>query len=195
MTRLRFFGPDRRGSAAMEFAFLGPVMILLLFGLLELGYVGFARSTLESATMSGARYAAAQSCLAKRQPGMQSIINTRMSDFNSADGKPVVITSKAYGSNFGDAGNPEPFTDANSNKAYDVGESYDDVNGNGKWDNDMGRDGSVGGAGDVVTLTTSFKLRPLVPFLAEQINGGRDHYQIGSSTVVRNEPFFRNNCS
>lgn len=189
------FRQDRGGTAVTEFAFLAPVMLLLVFGLLELGYVAFARSTLESATMMGARYAAAQSCLANREPGMQAIINTRMSDFGSADGQPVKIVFKAYGAQFGDVGNPEPYNDMNDNKKYDIGESYDDINGNGEWDEDMGREGSVGGAGDVVTLNTSFRLRPLVPFLAESINSGRDYYQIGSSTAVRNEPFFRNDCT
>lgn len=189
------FRHDRQGAAALEFAFVAPVMIVLIFGLLQLGYVAFARSALESATMAGARYAAAQSCLATRKSGMESLISQRMATFNSFNNEPVRIDVKSYGSEFGSVGNPEPYTDANKNKQHDPGETYDDVNGNGQWDEDMGREGSVGNAGDVVTLSTSYKLQALVPFIAERFNGGQPYFALGASTVVRNEPIFRDKCS
>ena len=189
------FAPDRRGTAILEFAFVAPVLILLLFGLLQLAHVAFARSALESATMAGARYAAAQSCLSRRQSGMQQIIIDRMTQFQSFNGEAPAIKVLAYGSNFGDVGNPEPYTDTNRNHRHDANESYTDVNGNGGYDEDMGRDGSVGNAGDVVSLTTSFKLAPIVPFLSERLNDGLPFYTLSASTVVRNEPIFRDQCT
>ena len=188
------FRRDHRGAAALEFAFVAPVMIVLIFGLLQLGYVAFARSSLESATMAGARYAAAQSCLAKRKSGMESLITQRMGNFHSFNDEPVRIEVKSYGAEFGSVGNPEPYADTNKNKQHDAGESYDDVNGNGRWDQDMGREGSVGNAGDVVTLSTSYKLQALVPFIAERFNGGEPYYALQASTVVRNEPVFQDKC-
>ena len=41
--------------------------------------------------------------------------------------------------NFGDIGQPEPFTDENGNGVWDNDEPYTDINGNGTWDPGHGR--------------------------------------------------------
>lgn len=187
------------GLAAVEFALLAPVMILMITGFLELGYVTFARSTLESATLEAARSASATECPANRDEEMRMMIARRMEVITSADGSGPNIVVKAYGGNFSDVHAPEPFTDEETkdrpkNKKWDTGESYTDLNGNGKWDDDIGVDGSLGAAGDVVSYTTSYNVASLVPFLSERLNNGRNYYPITASTVIRNEPVFRDRC-
>jgi Flp pilus assembly protein TadG len=48
-------GRARSGAAAIEFAIVAPVMFLLLFGIIEIGVIFFAQSTLQNATDDTAR--------------------------------------------------------------------------------------------------------------------------------------------
>lgn len=48
---------DRRGAAALEFAFAAPVLFLFIIGIAQLGILFFANSGLKSAVGEGARYA------------------------------------------------------------------------------------------------------------------------------------------
>ncbi len=45
----------RRGSAALEFAIAGPVLLLLIFGVIENGLMLFAQSVLDNATRDASR--------------------------------------------------------------------------------------------------------------------------------------------
>lgn len=47
---------DRRGGAAIEFAFVAPVFIALMLGALELGRMYYVRQSMEYATEQAARY-------------------------------------------------------------------------------------------------------------------------------------------
>ena len=47
----------RRGAAAMEFALILPVFVLLLFSLMDFGWLFFQRATLDMAATSGCRAA------------------------------------------------------------------------------------------------------------------------------------------
>jgi len=50
-------GRRERGATMMEFAIISPVLLLLLFGAIELARLGFAFSEVWSAAREGARYA------------------------------------------------------------------------------------------------------------------------------------------
>ena len=185
---------DKTGIAAVEFALLAPLITVLLFGFFEFAWVQSARSALESATMKGARRIAASDCPANRETILVQAVQREMQHVQSSDGQPPKIQAVSYGSAFGDVGEPEPFVDAPATKngKYDMGETYTDVNGNGKWDPDMGSSGSVGGAGQVVSYTATFKVKSLVPFIARRFGDGGSDYPIKATTVIRNEPIFRN---
>lgn len=177
------------GVTAVEFAIVFPVMALFILGLLEIGYVLFARSTLESAVLVAARSSRVADCPNANAEAIEAGIIERMSVISSADDQPPVVTIESYGQEFGDVGNPEPLDDLNGNGVRDPGESYTDINGNGEWDEDMGEEGDYGSFGEVVRFTATFNVASLVPWVAEQINNGNDFYSIRSVTVVRNEPF------
>lgn len=53
---LHSFARDRHGIAAVEFALVGPVMLLLLIGILETASLIFTKWSLESAAYDAARY-------------------------------------------------------------------------------------------------------------------------------------------
>lgn len=179
-----------RGIAAVEFAFVAPIMILMICGFMEYAHVSSARSTLEAATMRAARAVSATDCPDERDEIMMGIITNGMKTVPSANGGVVDIVTKSYGGSFGDVGEPEPFDDLNDNGKWDEGESYTDVNGNGKHDNDMGKTGSIGAAGQVVSYNATFQVASLFNFIALEYNGS-SVYEIEASTVIRNEPVFR----
>lgn len=184
----------QQGIATTEFALMAPFIVVTLFGLIEFAWVQSARSALESATMKGARLIAASDCPDEREEILIDTVVRGMAHVKSSDGQLPKIESKAYGSAFGDVGEPEPFVDVvpTKNGKYDLGEAYTDVNGNGKWDTDMGTSGSVGGAGSVVSYTATFRVKSMVPFIAKKFGDGREDYPITATTVIRNEPIFRN---
>lgn len=186
---------DEAGVTAVEFAFVFPVMALFILGLLEIGYVLFARSTLESAVLAASRESRVADCPNENAEAIEAGIIERMSVINSADGLPPKVQVESYGPEFGDVGNPEPFDDVNDDGERNEGESYTDINGNGQWDEDMGTTGDFGSFGEVVRFTATFNVPSLVPWVSSQINEGQDFYRIRSVTVVRNEPFSDATCA
>src|ERR1700733_15245095 len=54
-TRDRMRKDSRAGNAAIEFAFIAPVLFLFIFGIIEVGVIYFAQSALQNATDDAAR--------------------------------------------------------------------------------------------------------------------------------------------
>ena len=192
--RLRRLLRDRSGVTIIEFAFVAPVMIVLLSGLLEFGYVAFARSTLESAILDASRSARVAECPGEAAELIEAEVVRRMDAVISHDGEPPVLTVRSYGAEFGNVGNPEPFNDLDASGSFDPGEPYTDINGNAQWDEDMGKSGDYGGFGDVVEFTATFNVASLLPFIAARLNDNEGFYPITAETVVRNEPFKEVEC-
>ncbi len=181
---------DERGIAAVEFAMIAPVMIVMICGFMEYAHLSTARTTLEAATMRAARAVAASDCPSNRPALMLSIVQNAMADTPRVPGTQVEVVTKSYSGQFSDVGEPEPYNDTNSNNRWDAGETYTDVNGNSAYDTDMGRSGSIGGAGQVVSYTATFQVASLFGFINQQFNNGQP-FRIRASTVIRNEPVFR----
>lgn len=57
MTLVKKYIQNMRGAAAIEFAFVLPVFLLVIFGSIEFGYVLWANSALKYGATYGARYA------------------------------------------------------------------------------------------------------------------------------------------
>lgn len=186
---------EEDGTAAIEFAFVVPLMMILIGGFLEMGYLSFARSTLESSILEAARSSRVLDCPTDQADAIRDGLEARMADVSSADGEPPVLVVQAYGENFGDVDNPEPFDDADSNGVFDEGETYTDLNGNGEWDIDVGDEGNFGDIGEVVQFSASYNVPSLFPYFANVINDGRDFYTIRATTVIRNEPASSDTCA
>lgn len=186
----RHLAGDDRGIAAVEFAIIAPVLIVMICGFMEYAHVASARTTLEAATMRAARAVAASDCPSERQALMLSVITNGMASVPRVPGTNIQVTTKAYSSQFSDVGEPEPFADANGNGRWDAGESYTDTNGNSQYDTDMGTTGSIGGAGQVVSYTASIQVASLFGFINYRY-GTNNAYTLEASTVIRNEPIFR----
>ncbi|MGR8950271.1 MAG: TadE/TadG family type IV pilus assembly protein [Gammaproteobacteria bacterium] len=48
---------DNQGSSAIQFGFVAPILILLSLGIIDMGRLGFAATTVRNAAMEAARYA------------------------------------------------------------------------------------------------------------------------------------------
>ena len=184
--RRRSLRNDRSGVAAVEFAILAPTMIALICGAFELGHMLFARVALEGAVVEAARLATAslESSEAQRDTILRANITRLMRDFPAAPGESITIETRVF-RDFSSA-YPEPFTDANADGSYQLGEPYTDRNQNGKWDPQTQVTGTLGGPGDVVSLTAVYPKRVLFGFLRNSWALG-PQIKLRASTVVRNE--------
>ena len=174
-----------RGIAAVEFAIIAPVFLLLLMGIIEFSLIMFTTSMLESATAVSSRLGKtgySQSGMSREDTILQAI---RTQAGSTIDSKKITITSKYY-TQFDQIGKGEPWTDTNHNGIADPGE-YTDINGNGKYDADLGTAG-YGGANDVVVYTISYPWSVVTPFLRELI-GTKGIFTITTHAVVKNEPY------
>jgi len=183
---IRRFARAREGVAAMEFAIAAPVVTLSIAGLIELSMVLFVTSLMEGGIRDASRFGITGYVPPNttRQAQIQKIISD--ATIGLIDMSTALIDTKVYPS-FNDVGKPEPYTDANGNGHYDVGETYTDINGNGQWDADMGQEG-LGGPGDIVLYTVTADWRLLTPLLAPIIGSGRNMH-LSASVAVRNEPY------
>lgn len=178
---------DRDGAAILEFAVAFPVILTGLVGLMELMTILFVTALMEGGLREAARFGITgyQPAGISREERIVQLVNRAgigLLEVTAADVSLTVYSS------FEDIGQPEPFTDNNpANGVYDPGEPYQDVNGNGQWDADMGVAG-VGGPGDVVLYTLTYDWPLLTPLLTPFIgNGGK--IPLEASLAVRNEPY------
>lgn len=183
--KLRGFLRAREGVTAMEFAIIAPVLMLLMFGIVEFALLMLVTNMMESATAVSSRLGKTGYVEAgmTREQTIRQAIATRAG--NLIDPAYLTITSKAY-AQFDQIGDAEPWNDANGNGAPDAGE-WTDVNGNGTYDTDMGAAG-YGDAEDIVVYTISYPWSIATPILREVI-GTSGTYTITSHAVVKNEPY------
>ncbi|WOK36968.1 pilus assembly protein [Sphingomonas sp. C3-2] len=182
MRRLASLHRARSGSTAIEFAILAPVFLMTLMGLLELGYQTYISSVLD-----GAMNDAGRSSTLEDGASQVNNIDQRVKDriLEMAPGATFESSRKAY-SNFADVGKPEPFNDLNGDGVRDENECYEDINGNGAFDLDRGKDGQ-GGADDIVNYTMTVTYPPIVPL--GKLIGWSSSNTASATTVLRNQPF------
>lgn len=172
------------GQAIVEFAFIAPILLGLLCGVFEFSGIIFAQTLLEGGARQASRYGVTGSSTAEvsRQDMILQIVEDNaygIIDIDEIDMETLVYES------FGDVGQPEPFTDANGNGAFDEGEAFDDINGNSERDEDMGLAG-LGGPGDVVVYRLRYDWDLMIPFFQPFFG---DVITLEANVAVRNEPF------
>ena len=179
-----------RGVTAVEFALLLPVLLAIICGTIEFGYMNLARMSLVGAVADAARITAVDLELEPdvRRTRMETIIKDRMSTFPVALGSRLKIESSAYS----DEGQviAEDFDDRNKNGVYDgatrtsLAETFRDRNGNGKWDPSVRLPDDMGGEGDVVQYVASYPAALFFPRILGLTVGA---ISLKASTISRNE--------
>ncbi|MBB4612403.1 TadE/TadG family type IV pilus assembly protein [Novosphingobium taihuense] len=180
MTVRQQLARDSQGVTTIEFAMVMPVFLLALVGCLDLGQMVYAIGVLDGAVEKAARDstletgntanadAAVTSAVEKILPGAR-ISSTRKSYFD-----------------FAHVSRGEPLNDTNGDGLCSTGEGYTDENGNGSWDDDLGRTGN-GGANDVIVYTVNVRYDPVfaIPFVPIDWR----EREISSTAVKRNQPY------
>ena len=177
---------DAGGVTAIEFAVIAPVLLLLLFGILEFSAIMLVSNIMESATAISSRLGKTgyQQAGLTREATILASINSKTQGL--IDPAKLTVAAKSY-SEFDKIGDPEPWNDANNNGLAEAGE-YQDINGNGQRDLDMGIAG-YGGAGAIVVYTVSYPWPVMTPLLRPLIGNAQGNYVITTSSVVKNEPY------
>ncbi len=175
------------GVAAVEFAFVAPILLLTIVGIMEVAMVLIVSSLIEGGLRDAARFGITGFVPQgmTREEQITSIVgDATIGLVNMSD---IDIQTLVYPS-FAQVGQPEPFTDTNANGAYDAGEPYTDINGNGQWDADMGAAG-VGGPVDIVLYKIKYNLPMITPLLTTVLGGADGKVRLSASIAVRNEPY------
>ena len=177
---------DRRGGAAVDFALVAPVFVLLIAGVLEFGVLMLGETLLQSAVTDASRFGLTGRTLAgqTREEVIADIVTEH--GFGLIDAERLEFDTLVYPS-FDSVGQPETFTDQNGNGAWDAGEPYADINGNGQWDADMGAAG-LGGPEDVVLYRVRYEWEMMTP-LFRALFPPSGTVPMEASLAIRNEPF------
>lgn len=171
---------DRRGATAVEYAFVLPILMLLLMGMGYYGQMFYGRALLNGAVRQASRDSTLENA------------NTTTLDQNVANvlapalpGVTVSSTRKSY-YDFTDIGRAEKWTDSNANGRCDNGEPYTDENGDGSWNSDIGSSGN-GAAGDIIVYTATATYTPMfsVPFMKSMWG----KVTLNATAVRRNQPW------
>jgi Flp pilus assembly pilin Flp len=187
--RLRRFFNDNRGVTSVEFALIAPVLLLLMCGAIDLGYMYLAQTTLNGAIMQGAQVASSsmERTEAQRLASLRGGVLAAMGAFSPQQPTVNATIYHTFGSSF-----PEDYIDTNHSGAYDgpagafPGESFTDRNANGVWDADVpittGAT-TMGDVGDVVSYSASLPVRHLFGF----VGWSSPNVTLKAYAVVRNE--------
>lgn len=175
-----------QGTAVLEFAFAAPVVIFAVIGLIGLATMMFVSSLVEGGLREASRFGITgfEPAGVGRETRIRRIVEANT--MGLVDMSTATITQQVY-PDFADISRPEPFEDQSTfNGSYDAGEPFQDVNGKGQWDADMGVAGA-GGPGDVVLHTLEADWPALTP-LFHQLYLAAGPTRMRASVAVRNEP-------
>lgn len=173
---------DRKGTTAIEFALIAPVMLLGMMGVFDLGYTMYTSAILQGAIQKTARDSTIEGA-ADKTASLDARVKDVVADIAP---KARLAYKRTNYTNFSDVREPEDFDDVDGNGTCDGGEPFEDVNGNGNWDQDRGADG-LGGARDAVLYEVTVTYPRPFPFA--KLLGQSGYFTLTAATVLRNQPF------
>lgn len=184
---LRRLRDDRSGVTLVEFAFVGPVLILMIMGLFDIAHTQYTSSVLNGAMQKAGRDLTLENANSQ-QVNIDARVAKQIATVMPSGAQ--IEFEKVSHFDFADVGEPEEFTDQNNDGICNNNEPYVDSNNNGSWDADRGKQG-IGGARDVVLYTANVTYPRMFP-LSSMIGLPND-VRVSASTVLRNQPFDEQN--
>ena len=186
-SRLGLLWAEKKAATAVEMALLAPLFLMLLMGLFDYTWQYYAKAVLDGAVA---------------QAGRASSLEAYIEDPSALDARVEAQVRNVYSNasvgfnrlafdRYELIGKPEPFTDAKQgnqapNGVYDLGECFEDTNGNGVWDAISGMSGS-GGADDVVLYTVTMRFDRVMP-VWRMLNQPQQ-VMLTATTTLRNQPY------
>lgn len=180
---LRRLASDSSGVTLTEFAFVGPVLILMVMGLFDMAHTQYTNAMINGAMQKAGRDLTLESAATR-----QATVDKRVADAvrKVVPNTATVEFEKLSYDDFTDIDEPEEFDDENKDGICNNGEVFADANGNGQWDTDRGAEG-IGGARDAVLYTAIVSYPRLFPMYG--LAGLPQTVNLRASTVLRNQPF------
>ncbi len=173
---------NQSGATVMEFGLVAGPFILMLLGIMDLGYRGYVDTVSKSVLHKVARDASTGEMTVAE---IEQQVNDGLDDLVLKNAAITVSTQSYF--DFTNIGKPEKLTiDNNGNGTVDPGDCFIDNNGNDVFDTDYGIAGT-GGPDDIVSYNIEITSPRLFP-LASMI-GLDETMTISNSTAVRNQPF------
>jgi len=162
---LRKKGNDS-GTALVEFALVGTVFFLLIFAVIDFGFLFYAKVTLQNAVRQAGRYAITGNCI------------TTGGCFGSGSGNRynTIVTTVQ---NFAFAVPPTSITVSCIQGSCP---SYSNCTGNNCT-------GNAGGPGDTVQVAASYTFTPVIIGKFLRLGLGTSNYPFTVSATFKNEPF------
>lgn len=177
---------DTRGATLVEFAFVAPVMSLLIIGGFDTAHVLYTRAILQGIVQKVARDAALETGTdAQVSAALDARVKAQVS-LLVPKAQPV-FTRRFYRTfSLAAAAKAESFTDTNKDGTCDAGEPYVDANNNTVWDADGGDQGQ-GGAKDRTLYTVTVPYTHLFPLW--KFIGGSNTVNLVATTILQNQPY------
>jgi hypothetical protein len=172
-----------RGVVSIEFAFIAPVLVILVVAVFDVALLYFMGLSMESAALNASRYGATgfSEDEVTREEAIAAIVENQT--YGMLEDNGLELDTYVYES-FEEAAEAEWLIDRNQNGVFDDGEWYDDVNGNGVWDGDPGVPG-IGEADEIVVYRLNAEYELFTPFLGEMVGP----IDLRAVVAIRNEPF------
>ncbi|MFN3551824.1 MAG: TadE/TadG family type IV pilus assembly protein [Novosphingobium meiothermophilum] len=182
---------NRKGAAATEFALVAAPLMATLLGCFDLGYQAYLRSVVQGALNDVARTASLEApelnCTGTTVVAQVECAIKRRSDIVARKATYEVRIRNYF--DFVGVGRSEKLvTDYNNNGRYDPGDCFIDLNENGAFDANAGREG-VGSGDDVVFYEVTVRMPRLFPI--HQFINTSPNYAIRGETAIRNQPYTR----
>ena len=118
LATLRQCRDDERGVTAVEFALAGPVLLVMLLGIFDIGHMTYVMAALNGAVQRVARDATLEGADVTTQDAFVTTAIQRV-----APSATVTTTRKSY-FDFTEIAQPEPWNDSNANGRCDNSESF-----------------------------------------------------------------------
>lgn len=184
--RMAGLGRDRKGGAIVEFAIVAPVLLTMIFFVLDAGIFLYAKGLLEGEVNAAGRASTLETATDTTRAALDNHVRDRIHSL--LPGAEISFTRTSFRSYSRAESRAEQFIDSNSNGVCDNGETFADENVNGTYDVDAGVTGN-GGARDVVIYTATMEYEKLTPIAS--LIGWENHTEIAASTILRNQPYDR----
>lgn len=185
---LRRLNAERAGTTTLEFAFVGPVLFLMIFGIFDMTHTQYTSAVLHGAVQKAGRDLTLENANS-RQVSVDSRVRDQIAAVMPSDA--TVTFEKLSHFDFADVKEPEPFTDTNGDGTCNNNEPYQEINDVVGWQRDRGKDG-LGGARDAVLYTAVVTYPRLFPMVG--LAGLPETIRLEASTVLRNQPFDEQNA-
>lgn len=173
---------DTDGATIIEFAFIAPVLLLMILGLFDMGFNYYVQSQLQGAVQKAGRDSTIEGASSTDKE-----IDAKVSEAVRliAPSAELTFARRSY-AKYTDVAQPEDFTDINDDGQCNDGEPFEDANGNDRWDDDRGTEG-LGGARDAVLYVVTVSYERV--FAIRGLIGLSPDFTTRAITVLRNQPY------